>query len=201
MRYVCCWTHNRASPWKELTAHAAQCFAKQRIYFMCERVEKSFQMLLVGFFFVVVISLKIVLLHKFMCAMFVAHSLTYIFILTIHRNKRENTYTAVDVSNTYKIDMRTTVHGNECFLLEYELQKQNVWLVFGWLSLFLSFCWFSISKFHWMGLFRCTIYIQYTDIHTRISMLCELKKKITFDFGLAAMLVFSPSTKMFSLPT
>lgn len=124
---------------------------------MCERVEKSFLMLLV--FFLFVIALKIVLLHTFVCA---AHSLTYIFILPSTETKGK-IHTLLSI---FQIHIKLT-----CVLLSTGLRIlfAGVWAAAktkydlclnGSLSRFLSFCWYSISKNYWMGLrFRCTMYI------------------------------------------
>lgn len=135
---------------------------------MCERVEKSFLMLLV--FFLFVIALKIVLLHTFVCA---AHSLTYIFIFPSTETKGK-IHTLLSI---FQIHIKLT-----CVLLSTGLRIlfAGVWAAAktkcdlclnGSLSRFLSFCCYSISKNYWMGLrFRCT----YTQTHINVLFGCNV---------------------------
>lgn len=114
---------------------------------MCERMEKSFQMLLLLLFLPSCYNTRwkwFSLLHDNDVGLYVCDvrcTFTCLHLHSaIHRNKRENTYTVVDLSNTYKIDMRSTEHSGKWVLLlnVRALQRHKMWLLFGWFALFCS---------------------------------------------------------------
>lgn len=123
-------------------------------------------------FFVVVfvIALKMALLLEFLCAMFALH----IHLLTSsfyhpHKQKSENTYTAVDVSNIYNMKLTCVVlYTAMSAFVVCEMQRQNMT---GCLSFSLALLFFFHFKNPLNG------FLWANDVHTRMyCLLCELKK-------------------------
>lgn len=194
MRCVCYWTHNRKTLFMQrATQPSASCRTENAMNILCASEWK--RVFSCCFFWLCDVGNgSLSCTTRLVCVCDVRCTFTCLHLHSAnHRNKRENTYTVVDVSNTYEIDMRSTEHWRTSafgWMCVRAAKTQNVtwvWMARSF-SLYGCCCCFSLKN-PLNG--PSSIGVQYPHIRNAHQCCVWIEEKLYVWLGLAVMLIFS----------